>query len=163
MYDFIKDRRSNSLQIKDIISKFEVTRATLHNWKRTKPNLYDYLFAYKNQNNAQKHYRELTIILQKYAKESIDPIFSYEEIYFLYKKEFGLEDAQNLQSLFIHSCKDEFEDNFEYIIDIYNKIKNLNIVEKYILSSKLKKLKESREIITKGYIVHHFKEFLQSS
>ena len=36
--------------IKDIVSKYEVTRATLHNWKTTKPNLYNLLLNPEDTN-----------------------------------------------------------------------------------------------------------------
>lgn len=159
---FCKIKRTNSLiQIKDVINRFEVSRATLHNWKKSKPKLYAYLLNYKKESDKANNLRDVNIVLEKYAKESIKPLFSYEEIFYMHAREFDLQDAQNMQKLFVKSCIKEMNEDFEFIINIYNKIKSLNIVERYILSLRLKKLKESKEHVTKEYIIHHFREFLK--
>ena len=68
------------LSKKEISEKFEVTRTTLHNWKTSKPNLYNLLL---NSDGSNNELRELTIILEKYSK-TINFSFSTEEIeYFL--------------------------------------------------------------------------------
>lgn len=66
--------------IKDIINKYEVSRATLHNWKTTKPNLYNLLLNLDGKNDEL---RELTIILEKYSK-TINPSFTLEDIFFYF-------------------------------------------------------------------------------
>jgi len=149
------------IQIKDIVNKFEVSRATLRNWKKSKPNLYAYLFSYKKESDNADKLREINIVLEKYAKESIKPLFTYEEIFYIYGKIFELQDTKDIEKLFVESCAEDMNKDFEFIITIYNKIKNLNIVEKYILSQRLKKLKETKEKITKEYIIHNFREFLK--
>lgn len=152
------------IQIKDVIDKFEVSRATFHNWKKTKPNLYSYLLNYKDSNMEVGKLREINIVLEKYAKESIKPIFTYNEISFICTNELTFERVEDLEAAFIKSYKDTISDNFDFIIGIYNKIKNLNIVEKYIFSERLrivsKKIKikkdEKKELLT-----HYFREFIK--
>ena len=53
------------LSKKEISEKFEVTRTTLHNWKTTKPNLYNLLL---NSDGSNNELREITIVLEKYSK-----------------------------------------------------------------------------------------------
>jgi len=152
------------IQIKDVVDKFEVSRATFHNWKKTKPNLYSYLLNYKDSDIEVGKVREINIVLEKYAKESIKPIFTYNEISFICTNEFTFERVEDLEAAFIKSHKDTISDNFDFIIEIYNKIKNLNIVEKYIFSERLrivsKKIKikkdEKKELLT-----HYFREFIK--
>ncbi|MDP2894293.1 MAG: hypothetical protein Q8N78_08045 [Sulfurimonas sp.] len=152
------------IQIKDVVDKFEVSRATFHNWKKAKPNLYSYLLNYKDSDIEVGKLREINIVLEKYAKESIKPIFTYNEISFICTNELTFERAEDLAAAFIKSHKDTISDNFDFIIEIYNKIKNLNIVEKYIFSERLrivsKKIKikkdEKKELLT-----HYFREFIK--
>lgn len=148
------------IQIKDVINKFEVSRATLHNWKKSKPRLYAYLLNYKKDSDKANSLREVNIVLESYTKESVKPLFLYEEIFYMYGREFDLQDVQNLQKLFIKSCTEDMNKNFELIINIYNKISSLNIVEKYILSLRLRKIKESKEHISRELITHYLKEFI---
>lgn len=148
------------IHVKDVINKFEVSRATLHNWKKSKPKLYTYLLNYKKDSDKANSLREVNIVLERYARESIKPLFLYEEVFYIHGREFDLQDVQNMQKLFIKSCAKEIDEDFEFIINIYNKINSLNIVEKYILSLRLRKLKESKEHISKEFITHYLKEFI---
>jgi len=69
------------LSKKEISEKFEVTRTTLHNWKTSKPNLYNLLL---NSDGSNNELRELTIILEKYSK-SFDFDFAVDEIEYILK------------------------------------------------------------------------------
>jgi len=64
------------LSIKAITEEFEVTRATLHNWKSTKPKLYNYLINYNNQENK---YKNAYLVMQDHIKEININIFTYED------------------------------------------------------------------------------------
>ena len=64
---------------KEITERFEVTRTTLHNWKTSKPNLYNLLLHSDSSNNEL---REITIILEKYSK-TIKSQFEIEEVEFI--------------------------------------------------------------------------------
>lgn len=152
------------IQIKDVIDRFEVSRATFHNWKKTKPNLYSYLLNYNDSTNIDGgKLREINIVLEKYAKESIKPIFTYNEISYICINELTFERIEDLEAAFIKFHINAISDNFDFIIEIYNKIKSLNIVEKYIFSERLrivnKKIKIKKEE-KKELLIHYFREFL---
>ena len=65
------------LSKKEISEKFEVTRTTLHNWKTSKPNLYNLLL---NSDGSNNELRELTIILEKYSKDKSNLIQILNEV-----------------------------------------------------------------------------------
>ena len=64
---------------KEITEKYEVTRTTLHNWKTTKPILYNLLL---NSDGSNNQVRELNIVLEKYSK-TINCNFLLEEIEYI--------------------------------------------------------------------------------
>ncbi|MEM5570881.1 hypothetical protein [Aliarcobacter butzleri] len=148
--------------IKDIISKYEVSRATLHNWKTTKPNLYNLLLNFDGKNDE---IRELTIILEKYSK-TINSTFTLEDILFIL--DLGLEDfvedIEKLHTIYIEKTTKELKENSEFILGIYQKIQNLNLIERYIFISRIKQAKKSKikNIELKSAINHYFKEFIVS-
>ena len=153
------------LAIKDIVDKFEVSRATLHNWKTTKPKLYDYL---KNFDGKNDEFRDIKSILDGYA-DGLSGEFYYEEIDFLLFlcMEFGVLDSiKNIVDGFGVSAAKEFKENSKLVFGIYAKLERLNIVERYIFADRyksvqrqLKKTKEAREDLIRYY----FKPFLSAS
>lgn len=148
--------------IKDIISKYEVSRATLHNWKTTKPNLYNLLL---NSDSKNDELRELTIILEKYSK-TINPSFTLEDILFILNLDLEdfIEEIERLHSIYIEKTTKELKENSEFILEIYQKIQNLNLIERYIFISRIKRVKKNKikEMELKTAINHYFKEFLSS-
>lgn len=150
--------------IKEITEKFEVTRATLHNWKTTKPNLYNYLI---NSSEQYEKYREINIFLETYIKTTQNiTAFEYREIEYIFSLELRLEDLKSIENIHLTyvnaSMRKEKESN-EFTLSIYNKLESLNLIEKYIFSDRLKTLvpkikskKEEREELLR----HYFKEFL---
>ena len=150
------------LAIKDIVDKFEVSRATLHNWKTTKPKLYDYL---KNFDGKNDELRDIKSVLDRYA-EGMCGEFGYEEIDFLLSLglEFeGVEGLKNMVDRFGAACAKEFGQRARLVVLIYSKLERLNIIERYIFADRyrsvqkqLKKTKEAREDLV-GY---YFKPFL---
>ena len=67
------------LKVKDVLEKYEVTRTTLHNWKTTKPNLYNLLL---NPEDTNEKLRDINIVLEKYSK-TIKSTFSEDDILFI--------------------------------------------------------------------------------
>ncbi|MFW3343319.1 hypothetical protein [Aliarcobacter butzleri] len=147
--------------IKDIISKYEVSRATLHNWKTTKPNLYNLLLNLDGKNDEL---RELTIILEKYSK-TINPSFTMEDIFFILdlNLEDFIEEIEKLHTIYIEQTSKNLKENSEFILSIYQKIQNLNLIEKYIFISRIKRVKKNKikEMDLKTSIKHYFKEFIE--
>lgn len=150
--------------IKEITERFEVTRATLHNWKTTKPNLHNYLI---NSDEQYEKYREINIFLETYIKTSKStPAFEYKEIEYIFSLELRLDVLQEIQNLHLSyinaSIKCEKESS-EFTLNIYKKLESLNLIEKYIFASRLKTLvqkikskKEEKEELLR----HYFKEFM---
>ena len=149
------------LSKKEISEKFEVTRTTLHNWKTSKPNLYNLLL---NSDGSNNELRELTIILEKYSK-TINFNFSTEEIEYILKLnlENYLENIEKLHTIYIEQTSKELKENSEFILSIYQKIRNLNIIERYIFISRIKSIKKQKikQNDLKIAIKHYFREFLK--
>ena len=69
------------LSTKEITEKFEVSRATLHNWKTTKPNLYTLLQTADEQFSK---YRDVNILLDRYIQTvSNIALFEYKELEYI--------------------------------------------------------------------------------
>ncbi len=151
------------MQIKDIISRFEVTRATLHNWKQTKPNLFNLL---KNSDDYKDEKREINIILEEYAKENIKPLFTFGEIEFVFNKNLSCEtidDIKKLSTIYGENIANDIKENPKFILDIYHKLDRLNIVEKYIFIRRLQVVQEKniKDKVDKNDILKHYmKEFI---
>ena len=150
------------LSHKEILDRFEITRTTLHNWKTTKPKLYDYL---KNFDGKNDELRDIKSVLDRYA-EGMCGEFEYAEIDFLLSLglEFeGVEGLKNMVDMFGAACAKEFGQRARLVVLIYSKLERLNIIERYIFADRyrsvqkqLKKTKEAREDLV-GY---YFKPFL---
>jgi len=152
--------------IKDITERFEVTRATLHNWKTTKPNLYNYLI---NSDEQYEKNREINIFLESYIKTAQNiTTFEYKEIAYIFTLELELQDLkmiENLHLTYINASMKKEKESSEFILNIYKKLESLNLIEKYIFANRLKVLvekikskKEEREELLR----HYFKEFIKS-
>lgn len=149
---------------KKIFEKFSVTRATLHNWKTTKPNLYELLTTYDEQFDVN---REFKMLLEKYSK-SITGEFKLEEIEYILALRLAietLEDIENIHTIYSIAIAKEIKQNSAFVLGIYQKLANLGLIEKYLfvkrykdLQIKLPKTKEDKQ----GLIKHYFKSFLIS-
>ncbi|MFV7789570.1 hypothetical protein ACNO6Z_01820 [Aliarcobacter lanthieri] len=146
--------------IKDIISKYEVSRATLHNWKTTKPNLYNLLL---NADGKNDDLRDINIVLEKYSK-TINSSFTFEDILFILELDLEnfVEEIEKLHTIYIEKTSKELNQNSEFILNIYQKIKSLNLVERYIFISRIKRVKwnKIKEMELETATKHYFKEFL---
>ncbi len=147
--------------IKDIISKYEVTRATLHNWKTTKPNLYNLLL---NPEDTNEKLRDINIVLEKYSK-TIKSTFSEDDILFILNLslENFVNEIEKLHTIYIEQTAKELKENSEFVLAVYQKIKDLNLIERYIFISRIKSLRKEKikQTDIKTAIKHYFKEFLK--
>ena len=147
--------------IKDIISKYEVTRATLHNWKTTKPNLYNLLL---NPEDTNEKLRDINIVLEKYSK-TIKSTFSEDDILFILNLslENFVNEIEKLDTIYIEQTAKELKENSEFVLAVYQKIQDLNLIERYIFILRIKSLRKEKikQTDIKTAIKHYFKEFLK--
>ena len=147
--------------IKDIISKYEVTRATLHNWKTTKPNLYNLLL---NPEDTNEKLRDINIVLEKYSK-TIKSTFSEDDILFILNLslENFVNEIEKLHTIYIEQTAKELKENSEFVLAVYQKIQDLNLIERYIFISRIKSLRKEKikQTDIKTAIKNYFKEFLK--
>ena len=147
--------------IKDIISKYEVTRATLHNWKTTKPNLYNLLL---NPEDTNEKLRDINIVLEKYSK-TIKSTFSEDDILFILNLslENFVNEIEKLHTIYIEQTAKELKENSEFVLVVYQKIQDLNLIERYIFILRIKSLRKEKikQTDIKTAIKHYFKEFLK--
>jgi len=147
--------------IKDIVSKYEVTRATLHNWKTTKPNLYNLLL---NPEDTNEKLRYINIVLEKYSK-TIKSTFSEDDILFILNLslENFVNEIEKLHTIYIEQTAKELKENSEFVLAVYQKIQDLNLIERYIFILRIKSLRKEKikQTDIKTAIKHYFKEFLK--
>ena len=147
--------------IKDIVSKYEVTRATLRNWKTTKPNLYNLLL---NPEDTNEKLRDINIVLEKYSK-TIKSTFSEDDILFILNLslENFVNEIEKLDTIYIEQTAKELKENSEFVLAVYQKIQDLNLIERYIFISRIKSLRKEKikQTDIKTAIKHYFKEFLK--
>ena len=147
--------------IKDIISKYEVTRATLRNWKTTKPNLYNLLL---NPEDTNEKLRDINIVLEKYSK-TIKSTFSEDDILFILNLslENFVNEIEKLHTIYIEQTAKELKENSEFVLNVYQKIQDLNLIERYIFILRIKSLRKEKikQTDIRTAIKHYFKEFLK--
>lgn len=153
------------LSTKEITERFEVSRATLHNWKSTKPNLCNLL---KTADEQFTKYRDVNILLDRYIQtvQNIE-IFEYKELEYILELKLEnpkIEELDNFHLKFIEkSIKIEKEPKTN-ALNIYKKLENLNLIEKYILNERLKTVSEkikAKKEEKESLIKHYLKEFLK--
>ncbi|XOB60614.1 hypothetical protein ACMC56_08330 [Campylobacterota bacterium DY0563] len=140
---------------KEISELFEVQINTLYNWRKSKPKLYSYL---QNADYNSKINNEINALL-KYFSNTIQKNFTLKEIDFLIINDFELnsiEEVNEFQDYFIKANYKILTTRHKFVLNIYNKIKELNIVEKYLLYKKIFKIRKFGDRDRAVY----FKEFL---
>jgi hypothetical protein len=141
---------------KEISSLFEVQVNTLYNWRKTKPKLYGYL---QNADYNSKINNEINVLLEYFAN-TVDKNFTLNEIDFLIISDYELitiEEVNMYQEYFIKSNYKLLVTDSKMVLSIYDKIKELNIVEKYLLYKKVYKVRQVGDKDRATY----FKEFLK--
>ncbi|PLY06669.1 MAG: hypothetical protein C0625_08765 [Arcobacter sp.] len=141
---------------KEISSLFEVQVNTLYNWRKTKPKLYSYL---QNADYNSKINNEINVLLE-YFSNTIHKDFTLKEIDFLIVSDYELisiEEVNNFQDNFMKANYKMLTTNHKLVLNIYDKIKSLNIIEKYLLYKKIYKVRQVGDQDRAEF----FKEFLQ--
>ena len=144
------------LSPKEISNLFEVQINTLYNWRRTKPKLYAYL---QNADYNSKINTEINILLESYSK-TLSKNFTAKEIDFLITSEFELtsiEEVNCFQEMFIKDNAQLLITKSKFILSIYDKLKELTIIDKYLLYKKIYKV---RQVGDKNR-AEFFKEFIE--
>lgn len=147
------------LSPKEISQLFEVQINTLYNWRKTKPKLYAYL---QNADYNSKINTEINILLESYGK-TISKDFTLKEIDYLIVSEYELlsiEEVDAFHEIFIRTNATQLASNTKFILSVYDKLKALSIIDKYLLYKKIYKVRQVgdkdratffKEFITKGY------------
>lgn len=146
--------------IKEIIEEYEVTRATLHNWKNTKPKLYQLL---RNANSNDDQLRELSIVLSQYEKR-IKPCFTCKEVVEIVKTNImphSAEETLKLEYLFLHNVYAQLPSAMDKLMPLYTKLSILNPIEKYLFKTALKSVQaKQRKEPLDALVRHYFKIFI---
>jgi DNA-binding transcriptional MerR regulator len=149
------------LTIKQISERFDIPKSTLYGWEKERPKVFEYL---QQSSSNQDILRELTIILEKYSK-NLNFDFLLDEIEYILdlNLENHLENIEKLHTIYIEQTSKELKENSEFILSIYQKIQNLNLIERYIFISRIKSIKKQKikKNELKTAIKHYFKEFLK--
>ena len=146
------------LNNREIAELFEVQVNTLYNWQKTKPKLFKYL---QNADYNSSRNEEVNILLSEYSK-SIQKEFLTKEINYIISSDLKLlsmDDIKDFEKLFIKIEYKNIPSSNDIILSIYDKLKLLNIIEKYILYKKIYKFREDKIIEDKNIDIY-FKEFL---
>jgi len=147
------------LNNREISELFEVQINTLYNWQKTKPKLFKYL---KNADYNSSRNEEINILLSEYSKE-IQKDFIVDEINYIIKSSLELlsiEDVKSFAKLFMEKEYKNIPMFSKIILSIYDKLKVMNIIEKYILYKKIYKFREDEKLQSQNIEIY-FKEFLQ--
>ncbi len=133
----------------------------MHNWKTTKPNLYNLLL---NPEDTNEKLRDINIVLEKYSK-TIKSTFSEDDILFILNLslENFVNEIEKLHTIYIEQTAKELKENSEFVLNVYQKIQDLNLIERYIFISRIKSLRKEKikQTDIKIAIKHYFKEFLK--
>lgn len=151
------------LTIKEISQKFNISKSTLYGWEKERPEIFAYL---QRADDKYEEFRDLTILLEKYAK-TITPVFEFKEVEFIL--ELGLHRTnantlENLHLIYSQAIVNHIKQRVAFVMPIYTKLEQLNLIERYIfvssckeMASKLPKMKKEEH---KGLIMHYFRAFL---
>lgn len=144
------------LSPKEISELFEVQINTLYNWRKTKPKLFAYL---QNADYNSEINNEINVLLESYSK-TISKGFSLSEIDFLIISDYELisiEEVDAFQDNFIKANYKLLATDHKHVLSIYDKVKELNIVEKYLLYKKIYKVRQVGHTDRSTF----FKEFIE--
>lgn len=126
---------------KEISKLFEVQINTLYNWRKSKPKLYGYL---QNADYNSKINNEINALLD-YFSNTLKKDFTLKEIDFLIISDFELtsiDEVNEFQDYFIKANYKMLTTKHKFVLTIYDKLKELNVVEKYLLYKKIYKIRK---------------------
>jgi hypothetical protein len=150
------------LNNREISNRFEVQVNTLYNWQKSKPKLYAYL---QHADYNKERNQEINVLLDYYAKKSINKDFSVEEIHYIINSDINphtIEEIDNLHKIFITLEAKNLSIKSDFLLKIYDKFNTMNIIEKYIFYKKIYKIRDKETSYSKEKIEQHFKEYLAS-
>jgi hypothetical protein len=147
------------LSNKEITNRFEVQLGTLYNWKKTKPKLFKYL---QNADYNSDRNEEINVLLEHYLHKEIDKSFTQKQIEFLIASNLEIVDIEAIENIEVEFIKCEYKDlatNAEFITAIYDKLKELNIIEKYILYKKIYRYrKDKNDLVLEEFFKNYIAE-----
>ncbi len=146
------------LNNREISEIFEVQVNTLYNWQKTKPKLFKYL---QNADYNSSRNEEINVLLKEYSKE-FQKEFTKEDILYLVNSPFilnSIDDVKNIHKIFIENEYKNIPLKRDEILSIYDKIAQMNLIEKYILYKKIHKYREKDEL-TESDLESLFGEFI---
>ena len=144
---------------KEICENFEVQLNTLYNWKKTKPKLFKYI---QNADYNFEKSGEINVLLGEYAK-GISKNFTIDEIiYFINSrlKATTINEIKNIHKIFIKAEYKQIPKQLNFIMSIYDKLVDMNLIEKYIFYKRTYKIRVKKLIINEELIVENFSEYL---
>ncbi|MGM0534103.1 MAG: hypothetical protein ACQERK_06375 [Campylobacterota bacterium] len=147
------------LSNKAITQRFEVQLGTLYNWKKSKPRLYKYL---QNADYNSDRNTEINILLQHYLK-TVDKDFSQKQLEFLIDSSLELtciEEVEQFELEFMKTSYKKIAKDAPFVMDLYNRLSELNIIEKYIL---YKKIYRYRTMKKKPELSSYFANYLAAA
>lgn len=151
------------LTIKEISQKFNISKSTLYGWEKERPEIFAYL---QRADDKYEEFRELTILLDKYAK-TITPVFEFKEIEFILGLGLYVSNVDNMENfhlLYSQAIVNHIKQKAAFVMPIYTKLERLNLIEKYIFVSSCKemaaKLPKMKKEEHKGLIMHYFRAFI---
>jgi hypothetical protein len=142
---------------KEISQRFEVQLNTLYNWRKSKPKLFAYL---QNADYNLQKSQEINILLDSYSND-FQKEFTTDQIEFLISSDmevFTIEEIEELDTIFMKANYKLIPTQSELILNIYNNLKSLNVIQKYILYKKIYKSRREDNIDIKSY----YKEFINN-
>lgn len=149
------------LTVKQISEKFDIPKSTLYGWQKEKTKIFEYL---RDSNSNQDILRDLIVILEKYSK-TIKSTFSEDDILFILNLslENFVNEIEKLHTIYIEQTAKELKENSEFVLAVYQKIQDLNLIERYIFILRIKSLRKEKikQTDIKTAIKHYFKEFLK--
>ena len=97
------------------------------------------------------------IHIKKNLNDSIVVDFSKNDI------ENFVNEIEKLHTIYIEQTAKELKENSEFVLAVYQKIQDLNLIERYIFISRIKSLRKEKikQTDIKTAIKHYFKEFLK--
>ncbi len=130
---------------KEITEIFEVQLNTLYNWRKSKPKLFSYL---QNADFHLSKVEEMNVLLQSYQNQMEQKYFNKMQIAFIVSSSLelnSLEEVEVYEKKFIAFHHRDLSVNSDLILAIYENIKNLNLIEKYILYKKVFRVRKEKE------------------
>ncbi len=150
------------LTIKEMSDKFNIPKSTLYGWEKERKEIFEYL---QNANSNDDQLRDINILFEHYSKEIV-PRFSRQEIEYLLSQNLKVQKIEEIVAVHtIYACAiaDEIAKNSEFVMGIYEKLKGLNLIERYLFAKNynIVKAKISKNGDEKDSLIRHYlKPFL---